>query len=95
MRVILELARIMLLLLIGGALLSQLELLLLEWIKDEVHAHAGLYLGAANLVLLFLLYRNRWQFSGWYRKGSVRLPPAVTRSLAVFSLILIGIAAVL
>ncbi|NHM30724.1 hypothetical protein [Neobacillus terrae] len=46
------------------------------------------YLG--TLLLLFIIYRNKWQFTGYYNgKGRVKLPPKVTNFLASFSVLLL------
>ena len=46
------------------------------------------YLGI--LFLLFIIYRNKWQFTGFYNgKGKVKLPPKVTSFLTSFSVLLL------
>ena len=49
------------------------------------------WLGAiAILLLTFVLYRNKLQFSGWYKgKGMVKLPKSVTVTLILSSVLLI------
>nr|WP_256522315.1 hypothetical protein [Halobacillus sp. A5] len=49
------------------------------------------WLGAlAILVLYFVLYRNKLQFSGWYKgKGRKKLPKTVSITLIFTSIILI------
>ena len=49
------------------------------------------WLGAiAILLLLFVLYRNKLQFSGWYkREGRVKLPKSVSLTLILSSILLI------
>src|SRR5690625_5234363 len=49
------------------------------------------WLGAiAILLLLFVLYRNKLQFSGWYNgKGKVKLPKSVSHALITSSILLI------
>ncbi|MRH41477.1 hypothetical protein GH741_02170 [Aquibacillus halophilus] len=49
------------------------------------------WLGAvAILLLLFVLYRNKLQFSGWYKgKGKLKLPNSVTLALILSSILLI------
>lgn len=45
--------------------------------------------GIAVLTLLFVLYRNKLQFSGWYNgKGKQKLSKKVTSSLIFISIIL-------
>lgn len=44
----------------------------------------------AILLLIFVLYRNKLQFSGWYKgKGMAKLPKSVTVSLILSSILLI------
>lgn len=49
------------------------------------------WLGAiAILLLLFVLYRNKWQFSGWYKgMGREKLPKTVSLTLILVSIVLI------
>ena len=49
------------------------------------------WLGAiAILLLLFVLYRNKLQFSGWYKgEGRVKLPKSVSLTLILSSILLI------
>ena len=49
------------------------------------------WLGAiAILLLLFVLYRNKLQFSGWYKgEGRVKLPKPVSLTLILSSILLI------
>lgn len=49
------------------------------------------WLGAiAILLLIFVLYRNKFQFLGWYKgKGMVKLPKSVTVTLILSSVLLI------
>lgn len=43
----------------------------------------------AILLLLFVLYRNKLQFSGWYKgKNKEKLPKAVSLTLTLLSLLL-------
>ncbi|WP_313893700.1 hypothetical protein [Psychrobacillus sp.] len=48
------------------------------------------WLGAiAILLLLFVLYRNKWQFTGWYKgKGKEKLPKTVSLALVLVSIVL-------
>ena len=49
------------------------------------------WLGAvAILLLLFVLYRNKLQFSGWYKgEGRAKLPKSVSLTLILSSILLI------
>lgn len=44
----------------------------------------------AVLLLLFVVYRNKWQFTGWYNgQGNKRLPPKITIALLICSILLL------
>ncbi|GGF23667.1 hypothetical protein GCM10010954_23110 [Halobacillus andaensis] len=81
MRVMLELVRIIL---IFGLLGSFFMYILTD--LYGVNAVTSKYRWIAGLgiyVFLFVLYRNRWQFSGWYHgKGRKKLPQVVTYGLS-------------
>lgn len=87
MRTLLELLRIIVIFALLGAL---------GWtILGKIYAVNGIadpysWIGAlALLVLLFVLYRNKLQFSGWDRsKNKKRLPTKVSLALIIISIIL-------
>ncbi|MGP4062920.1 hypothetical protein [Halobacillus sp. H74] len=87
MRTLLELLRIILIFgLLGGlcwAIIGNIYT-----VNKAVESYS--WLGAsAILVILFVLYRNKFQFSGWYKgKGRNKLPKKVTLSLIFTSFIL-------
>lgn len=88
MRTVLELLRIIIIF----ALLGGLGWAIIEniyTINKSTESYS--WLGAlAILVLLFVLYRNKLQFSGWYKgKGRKKLPKKVSNTLIVTSIILI------
>ncbi|MDP4085483.1 MAG: hypothetical protein Q8934_12835 [Bacillota bacterium] len=87
MRVILELIRIILIFGFFEGLLytflnnvyKSLGVTKYEWIG---------FLGV--LLLLFIIYRNKWQFTGFYNgKEKVKLHPKVTNFLISFSVLLL------
>ncbi|MFG6149723.1 hypothetical protein [Halobacillus sp. B23F22_1] len=80
MRVMLELIRIILIFgLLGSFFMYFLtELYALNAVTSKYQWISGL----GVYVYLFVLYRNRWQFSGWYQgKGRKKLPQGVTFGL--------------
>lgn len=87
MRVLLELTRIIFLFAILGGL-AWTFISGLYTVTEITEKYQ--WLGAiAIYVLLFVLYRNRLQFSGWYRgKGRNKLPKVMSRTL-IFSSILL------
>ncbi|MEQ6377417.1 hypothetical protein RZN25_11360 [Bacillaceae bacterium S4-13-56] len=88
MRTILELLRIIIIFnLLGGlgwAIIGNIYT-----INEKVESYS--WLGAiAILLLLFVLYRNKLQFSGWYKgKGRLKLPKFVSLTLILSSIILL------
>lgn len=88
MRIALELLRIIvifgLLGALGGVVLGNIYT-----INETTKSYS--WLGVlAILILLFVLYRNKLQFSGWYKgKGRKKLPKKVSVTLISLSLILV------
>lgn len=85
---ILELLRMCVLLILTLLILGGLERLIYS-----IMLGTPLYnwsMGIGNIVLFFILYRNYFQFMGWYKSvKNQRLSTSITRSLAVISMILI------
>ncbi|MEH7347652.1 hypothetical protein [Gottfriedia acidiceleris] len=88
MGLILELIRIIVILGVLGALFST--------VLSEVYTKIGVNLSNSGwwssfgiLILIFVLYRNKFQFSGWYNgKGKEKLTNKVTRLLVSCSIVL-------
>ncbi|GAB6256680.1 hypothetical protein [Peribacillus sp. N1] len=93
MRVLLELIRIILIFGIAGTIISS--------IVNGIYINIGVnqygWLGSiAILILLFVWYRNKLQFSGWYSgKGKEKLPKTASQILILCSLFLLCAPAVL
>lgn len=87
MRVGLEFLRMVLIFVFVGAVVWLL-LGPLYTIKETVEQYQ--WLGALGVyLLLFVMYRNRWQFSGWYQgDGRKRLPTLVTKLLVSLAVVL-------
>jgi hypothetical protein len=87
MRVLLELIRIILIFGIAGTIISS--------IVNGIYINIGVnqygWLGSiAILILLFVWYRNKLQFSGWYSgKGKEKLPKTASQILILCSLFLL------
>lgn len=87
MRVLLELIRIVLIFGFLGGISST--------VLREIYKSMGVtqfeWIGfLAILILLFVAYRNRWQFKGWYKgKGKEMLPRKITKLLISFSVLLL------
>ncbi|AMA74377.1 hypothetical protein P4S93_15395 [Aneurinibacillus thermoaerophilus] len=76
---LLELIRVVLVLVIGNAILWILERSV--YVALGVNVESNLYLvltSIANLLIIFILYRNKLQFLGWYKGNKNRLPKATT-----------------
>lgn len=87
MTAILELVRIILILgilgALGWALIGNL------YTTSEAVASFSWLAAIGILILLFVLYRNRLQFSGWYKgKRRQKLPKAATVSLIISAILL-------
>lgn len=93
MRFFLEIIRIVVLLIVVGGFLG--------WVENNIYLSLGMnidnspymwLISIANLLFLFVLYRNRWQFSGWYKgQQNRKLPKKATFLLLSFSCLLLVI----
>jgi len=89
MKILLEMLRLIFLFAIIGGIFGYV----LEEVYESIGSHPGKYswMGfVAILILFFVLYRNKLQFSGWY-KGVERkkLPNRLSRILISLSVVLI------
>lgn len=88
MRTSLELIRIIIIFGILGAL-GWAVIENIYTINEAIESYSWLS-AIAILILLFVLYRNKFQFSGWYKgKGKAKLPKSVTVILILSSILLI------
>ncbi|UTR13737.1 hypothetical protein MM221_14070 [Salipaludibacillus sp. LMS25] len=88
MRLALELLRIIFIFLVVGGIAWMLLVNLYTFneaaAKTQWIAALGLYMS------LFVLYRNKWQFSGWNKTGGgQKLPIKTTRTLTIVSIVLL------
>jgi small-conductance mechanosensitive channel len=93
-RVILELFRIIAIIFILGSLLGALVKLIYASMEINVdNTTGGWFVGIAILILLFVFYRNRLQFSGFYNgEGNNKLSKKLSVSLISFSIFMIIVA---
>lgn len=85
---ILEILRLCLLFIITLFVFGGLERLVYKAIVG--HPIDNWSMGIGNIILFFVLYRNYFQFKGWYKsEKNQKLRPLTTRILTVLSLILI------
>ncbi|WP_230130167.1 hypothetical protein [Bacillus sp. CECT 9360] len=79
-RVILELIRIILLFFILGSLMGALAKFIYAGLGINVdNTNGGWLAGLAIIILVFILYRNKLQFSGFYKgEGREKLPKIVS-----------------
>lgn len=83
MRVLLELVRVILLFGFLGSLFWMLFTFIYEYLGFNI-AYKEWMLFLSIFIIIFVFYRNSWQFSGWYKgKGREKLPKKVT-SVLVF-----------
>jgi predicted PurR-regulated permease PerM len=93
-RVILELIRIIFLFVIIGGICASI----LEHVYSAMGIDSNKY-GWSSIsvfILFFVLFRNKLQFSGWYKgKGKIRLPKKVSQILIVSVIVLLIFPAIL
>ena len=83
-----EMLRLVILLILTLLVLGGVE----QWIFKTLYGWNGyLYTSAiGNVLVFFMIYRNYWQFKGWYKsEKNQKLKPAWTRALGILSLLLI------
>lgn len=89
MRTILELIRIIFLFAIVGAILGNFVQSIYSEFDTDTDRY-GWMVFVAIFFLIFVLYRNKLQFSGWYKgKGREKLPKIVTKILIFSSISLL------
>ena len=85
---ILELMRLCVLLVLTLVILGGLERILYQLLFGSPIYYGTMGLG--NFLLFFVLYRNYFQFKGWYKsEKNVKLSRNLTRSLIAISFVLI------
>lgn len=91
LRFVLELVRILAIFLILGALLSSLAVAIYAALGINLdNTNGGFLVGGAILIFLFVLYRNKLQFSGFYKgKGMVKLHRKISISLLTCSALML------
>ncbi|GAA0454329.1 hypothetical protein [Alkalibacillus silvisoli] len=89
-RTVLEVLRIAAIFLILGVVAGFLITSLYEMAGIDLYGANNTLIGIGVFTLIFVLYRNRLQFSGWYKgKGRNRLFRRLTRVLVSFGCLLI------
>lgn len=91
MRIILEILRIICILLIFGGLLSALLNYIYSTLGININKNESSWLRwIAIYFLLFVLYRNKLQFSGWYKgKEQRKLSKSISFSLIFCAIIML------
>ncbi|MGG3944006.1 hypothetical protein ABEV54_21565 [Peribacillus psychrosaccharolyticus] len=89
-RMILECIRIMAIVLVFGAIMSGAA----HWVFSSFGVQvndsiAGLLISISVLILLFVWYRNKLQFSGFVKKGQKKLSKKVSTSLITLSIFML------
>ncbi|PLR86701.1 hypothetical protein [Bacillus sp. V33-4] len=95
MRMVLELLRIVLVFFFLGGIMS--TVLVNVYSMTGINVDDYDWMGVLGiLILLFVLYRNRWQFSGWYSgKGNEKLPVKTSNLLLTISILMLMLPPVL
>lgn len=89
MRTLLELIRIIFLFFIVVGIITFVKNLIYLKIGITAEKYAGFGFIAAFL-LFFVIYRNKWQFSGWYQgKGKQKLPKKLSKYLVLSAIFLL------
>lgn len=87
-KILLELIRILVIFLVLGSIGG----IFLESIYTSIGTDPKYFwLGYIGIfILIFVLYRNKLQFSGWYKeKGMKRLPKVISKTLIISAVILL------
>ena len=94
MRVILELLRIIaILLILGGLMGAFIKVIYASFGVNVDNTNGSWLVGLSILILLFVLYRNKLQFSGFYKgAGRAKLSKKVGISLIFCSFIMLILA---
>jgi hypothetical protein len=83
-----EMLRLVVLLVLTLLVLGGVE----QWIFKTLYGWNGYFYTPAigNFLVFFVMYRNYWQFKGWYKsEKNQKLKPVWTRSLSITALLLI------
>lgn len=89
MRTLLELIRIIFLFFIVVGIITFVKNLIYLKIGITAEKYVGFGFIAAFL-LFFVIYRNKWQFSGWYQgKGKQKLPKKLSKYLVLSAIFLL------
>lgn len=89
MRVLLELLRIIFIFLILMGIVGTFFKNLYVNLGNGAEKYSWMSL-VAIFILIFVLYRNKFQFSGWYKgEGKEKLPKKVSQTLIITAIILL------
>ncbi len=89
MRVLIELARITFIFVFIGGIFSALINFIYEKLGVNTDTYGWIAM-MAILIYLFVMYRNKYQFSGWYTgKGREKLPKIAAKLLISISILLL------
>ncbi|MFC9542465.1 hypothetical protein ACFTQ7_21725 [Lysinibacillus sp. NPDC056959] len=93
-RLFLELIRIIVIFLVLGSMMGALVKLIYANLGINVdNTNGGWLVGISIYILFFVLYRNKFQFSGFYKgPGKEKLPKEVSNSLILCSILMLFIA---
>lgn len=93
MRILLELVRIIAIFIVFGVVSSYLLNKIYSSLSLSLSNIGNVCVSVSLLLLLFVLYRNKWQFSGFYHGAQRKeLPKLVSTSLICSIIVLLIIA---
>jgi hypothetical protein len=89
LRVLLELLRIIFIFAFLGMLLGVIPHAIYSTIGMDTEKYGWSYM-LGVFIVIFVLYRNKLQFSGWYNgKGREKLPKVLSKTLIISAIILL------
>ncbi|MFA9558231.1 hypothetical protein ACERII_13060 [Evansella sp. AB-rgal1] len=89
MRGLLELVRIIVIFAFLGTLLGFIPHGIYSTIGIDTDKYGWLYM-LGIFIFVFVLYRNKLQFSGWYKgKGREKLPKGLSKTLIITAIVLL------
>jgi hypothetical protein len=89
LRVLLELLRIIFIFAFLGMILGAIPHAIYSTIGIDTEKYGWSYM-LGVFIVIFVLYRNKLQFSGWYNgKGREKLPKGLSKTLIISAIILL------
>lgn len=93
MRILLELIRVIVIFVLFGVISSYLLNKFYLSLNLSLSNIGNICVSVSLLILLFILYRNKWQFSGFYQGAQSRKLSRIVNRLLICSIIVLFIVA--